>query len=239
MARCLILNMSIAEPRHRLFVEETMRLVGSTLGAQRLAFYEVDREQNLQNFVLERIPPEFHRQYLREMFAFDPLHMQRIGDRDVAVARLADASRYAPSDHIQRYGRFLRRFSAVDTAELVFRNEHGVIAGLNVTWTEGDLPTSAATYVLAEQLHRYIQFSLTSRLATARAIRLDAVRCLGLTPRECEVALLVCEGHANPQVAARLGIELSTVKTHLLRIYEKCAVKSRSGLVARLSAPDS
>lgn len=215
-----------------------MRLVGGILGARRLAFYEVDAQQNLHNFVLENVPLGFHQGYLREMFAFDPLHMQRISGHEVPVAYLADAARYAAPDHVQRYGCFLRSFAVVDTVEFVFRDEHQVLAGLNVAWTDHDAIATAATYRQAVHLQRYIQFGVISRLASARAIQLDAASSFGLTPREREVALLVCEGRSNAAIAACLGIELSTIKTHLLRIYEKCEVDSRSGLVARLSASE-
>jgi DNA-binding CsgD family transcriptional regulator len=217
--------MSLAEPRHRAFIEETMR-------------HQVDQQQNLCDFVLEEVPVQFHEEYLREMYAVDPLHVQRISGRDLTVARLADAARYASPEQVERYGRFLRSFAVVDTMELLFRNDREILAGLNIAWTEGDLPTSAATYAHAEQLQRYVQFTMLSRLAAASEVQREAVCSFRLTPREQEVALLVCEGRGNAAIAACLGIELSTVKTHLVRIYEKCEVDSRSGLVARLNAPD-
>lgn len=52
-----------------------------------------------------------------------------------------------------------------------------------------------------------------------------------LTPRETEVLRRVAAGDANKQIAARLGIGESTVKTHLLRIYEKLGVDSRTRAV--------
>lgn len=213
-----------------------MRLVGGILGARRLAFYQVDPQQNLCDFVLEEVPAQFHQDYEREMFAIDPLHVQRIAGREQAVARLADAARYASSRQVDRYRNFLRRFAVVDTMELLFRRDHEILAGLNIAWTESDAPTRASTHAHAKQLQRYVQFSMLSRLDVARQVQRDAVCSFGLTPREREVALLVCEGRANAAIAACLGIELSTVKTHLLRIYEKCEVDSRNALMARLNA---
>ena len=49
-----------------------------------------------------------------------------------------------------------------------------------------------------------------------------------LTARETEVLGRVAAGDANKQIALRLGIGESTVKTHLLRIYEKLGVDSRT-----------
>ncbi|MDN8548179.1 response regulator transcription factor [Microbacterium sp. NM3R9] len=52
-----------------------------------------------------------------------------------------------------------------------------------------------------------------------------------LTPREVDVLRLVAAGHANKRIAVELGIGESTVKTHLLRIYEKLGVDTRTRAV--------
>ncbi|GAA3023322.1 response regulator [Microbacterium dextranolyticum] len=52
-----------------------------------------------------------------------------------------------------------------------------------------------------------------------------------LTTRETQVLARVAAGDANKQIAARLGIGESTVKTHLLRIYDKLGVDSRTRAV--------
>ncbi|WP_417511070.1 response regulator [Microbacterium sp.] len=50
-----------------------------------------------------------------------------------------------------------------------------------------------------------------------------------LTEREREVLLLVDEGAGNKQIAARLFISESTVKTHVVHLLEKLGVASRAG----------
>lgn len=52
-----------------------------------------------------------------------------------------------------------------------------------------------------------------------------------LTPRELDVLRLVSSGHSNKQIAAVLGIGESTVKTHLLRVFEKLGVADRTRAV--------
>lgn len=55
-----------------------------------------------------------------------------------------------------------------------------------------------------------------------------------LTAREREVALLVAECFTNDQVAGRLCISLSTVKSHVQNIFSKMHVTNRTALVALL-----
>lgn len=52
-----------------------------------------------------------------------------------------------------------------------------------------------------------------------------------LTARETEVLRLVGTGHSNKQVAVALGIGESTVKTHLLKVFEKLGVADRTRAV--------
>ena len=54
-----------------------------------------------------------------------------------------------------------------------------------------------------------------------------------LTPRETEILGLVAEGLSNPAIAARLFIGESTVKTHLLHVFEKLGVSDRTRAVMR------
>lgn len=52
-----------------------------------------------------------------------------------------------------------------------------------------------------------------------------------LTPRELDVLRLVSSGHSNKQIATALGIGESTVKTHLLKVFEKLGVADRTRAV--------
>lgn len=54
-----------------------------------------------------------------------------------------------------------------------------------------------------------------------------------LTPREAEILTLVAAGFSNPAIAERLYIGESTVKTHLLHVFEKLGVSDRTRAVTR------
>ena len=57
-----------------------------------------------------------------------------------------------------------------------------------------------------------------------------------LTERELEVLRLLAAGRSNAEMAAELFVEQSTVKTHLIHVYSKLGVHSRTQAVARARA---
>jgi DNA-binding NarL/FixJ family response regulator len=54
-----------------------------------------------------------------------------------------------------------------------------------------------------------------------------------MTPREMQVAILVCRGFDNDEIAAALKMKYGTVKTHLRNIYRRVRVKSKITLLLR------
>ena len=52
-----------------------------------------------------------------------------------------------------------------------------------------------------------------------------------LTPRETEVLRLVAEGLSNRVIGERLHLGEATIKTHLLRTFEKLGVNDRTRAV--------
>lgn len=54
-----------------------------------------------------------------------------------------------------------------------------------------------------------------------------------LSGRESEILALLAEGLSNKEIGVRLSITLSTVRTHLLRVYEKLHVRCRTEAAAK------
>ena len=60
-----------------------------------------------------------------------------------------------------------------------------------------------------------------------------------LSPRELEIAKLVCRGMSNDQIATNLTISNGTVKTHLRNIYRKIRVNSKLNMLLNFISASS
>src|SRR5262245_35989566 len=71
--------------------------------------------------------------------------------------------------------------------------------------------------------------------ATGEQARKRTVETLGeLTPQESQISRLAAEGHTNREIASQLFISPKTVEYHLLKVFRKLGVKSRTQLAHRL-----
>ena len=75
------------------------------------------------------------------------------------------------------------------------------------------------------------QSALSPQVAVRLVERMRRPEPAVLTTRETEVLRLVASGHSNKQAALALGIGESTVKTHLLKVFEKLGVADRTRAV--------
>ena len=56
---------------------------------------------------------------------------------------------------------------------------------------------------------------------------------LELSKRELEILRLLAQGHSNQEIAGKLFVSLSTVKTHIQNIFDKLDVKRRTQAVEK------
>jgi DNA-binding NarL/FixJ family response regulator len=75
-------------------------------------------------------------------------------------------------------------------------------------------------------------------LVFERVERKDAVQHnlerYALSPRECEVVMLVLYGYSNRRIADQLFLTEYTVEDHFKRIFSKLGVRSRTALAAKI-----
>lgn len=201
----------------------------SMLDGSATAFYEIDEGCNLRRFLLSGIPEPFHRQYLAGMSEFDPQHPRRAGR--LAVARLSETMADRQLQEAAVYRSFVDQCGIVDMLDFFFRRDDQIVAGMSVVWgREARIPETALA--IAQKIHQYLQFNLVGRAAVRVAE--DGQR-FGLTSREMDVVRLLCCGRTNREIGECLNIGQATVKTHLIHIFEKLGVETRSAVVALMA----
>jgi two-component system nitrate/nitrite response regulator NarL len=117
--------------------------------------------------------------------------------------------------------------------------EAGVAAFVASEGTLDDVAAAAAAAVRGESacppriaaalLRRVAVVGASERLAGAGEFSV-------LTPREHQVLVLIDEGLSNKEIAARLCIELSTVKNHVHNLLDKLGARGRAEAAARMRA---
>jgi len=105
-----------------------------------------------------------------------------------------------------------------------------------------DLPLIESLQDLAEREQRTTEAVASDLLLLALQQRHAAeanLQCWGLlSPREQQVAALVCLNYSNAQIAARLSISQSTVKTHVSNVLRKFGLQRRTDLRLALAEWD-
>src|SRR5215470_17223337 len=128
--------------------------------------------------------------------------MRLLAAATAARARVGYALR-APATHRQRIGALLSSLSTGD---------------VHTAWAEGERLSLEEALAYASRGH-----GRRRRPATGWA---------SLTPAELDVARLVARHLSNPEISQRLFISRATVKTHLVHIFAKLGIRSRSELAA-------
>jgi len=144
------------------------------------------------------------------------------GDHDAAEAGFGQALALhqetdLPLEHAETllaYGEFLRRRGEPTRARRVLAQAIEVAQAAQAGW-------------LAGLAHAEL------RVAGGRRRRSGGRE---LTAQEDRVAALAATGASTPQIARQLSVSVSTVETHLERIYAKLDIHSRHELIARIAA---
>lgn len=135
------------------------------------------------------------------------------------------------------------------TAEITGRPDAPKVLILTTYDSDGDIlaavEAGASGYLLKdappEELTAAVRTAAAGQSALAPAIAhrlMDRLRSPGtaLSLRETEVLQLVADGLSNAEISKRLFLSQATVKTHLVHVYDKLGVDSRTAAVAAATA---
>ena len=119
--------------------------------------------------------------------------------------------------------------SAFDDAALVYKSVAAGAAGYLTK--EADRDEIVTAVLNCAKGIGYMPTGLASGLANEVRQRARGDAAL-LSPRELETVRLIADGLSVPQIAARLHLAPTTVRTHVQNLYEKLGVSDRGAAVA-------
>ncbi|WP_426139503.1 helix-turn-helix transcriptional regulator [Pseudomonas sp. DWP3-1-2] len=195
--------------------------------ASQAAFYCVDRQLQAHDFRLHCMSGEMHRDYLDNYRQFDPLQPRNCHSSGLAVVPLGFAMAQQPAHDSRRYRDFLRRYGVVDVVEVVAHRAGQPQAAISLLRTadQGTFTTDQLAQLNA--LQSLLQMAVANMQPCDDSLN-------GLTPKERQIALLLRQGASNKQLARELDVGLPTIKTHLINLFRKTGVTSRTELVGTL-----
>jgi DNA-binding CsgD family transcriptional regulator len=124
----------------------------------------------------------------------------------------------------------------------------GLSFGAGATWASWQGAVQALAHSLILFAYEILLVAWTMRWADTWAAETKtiagesdtlerAVSRYGLSKREREVAVLLCHGRTNQEIADELFVALQTIKDHNYRIFQKVGVRNRTELARRLMLP--
>ena len=215
------------------FGAHTASFTSQALGAEWSCFYFLDAECQPFGFQVHRTPWALRESYVtHDMARSDPLHPASLVTQNLRFVSMFDPRLRCAVESRRNFWSFLSAFGTRDAAEMIFRVGGRAVAGMSLLWV--DQAGSRADRQLGESVQSYIEFNLAAHYGPLLSdIFPEAGAGLALSDRELEIVRLVCHGSTNAQIAQRLTIGVSTVKTHLLHVFEKLGVRTRAALVSR------
>jgi DNA-binding CsgD family transcriptional regulator len=216
------------------------------VGAPLALFYPVDRR--LGKFacgpIVTRAPSGDHprvvwsiSRYRQQYGALDPFAPRRFAHSALSVVDatdLAGEEEFARSPYACGY---LAGLGMATQTTLYLRASGRIVAGVDLLRARTHPRLSAEQLTLLRTTHAFVEqaFACAFGLSTASP-NAEEPAVGALTHREIEVARLVAGGASNAEVARALSISEGTVKTHLVRVFAKLGVRSRTQLAVLLSS---
>jgi DNA-binding CsgD family transcriptional regulator len=196
-------------------------------------FYWIGADQEPSGFELFGMAEAMHRTYLQRYCRLDPLHPSRFAAQQGSVLTLDSELPATVRGGSIYWQRFLNAYQVVDVMEVLLRDGERPAAAFSLLRMAPAEPFTADDLGRARAVQPLLEAALLPALRDERPLRAaaDGPR---LTHREQQIARLVRDGLSNKEIARALDLSQPTVKTHLLRMFRKLEVSSRTELIGVL-----
>lgn len=211
-------------------------------------FYWVGADNEPSGFELFGMTEMMHRTYLQRYCTLDPMHPSRFSTQTGNVLTLAGELPETVRGASVYWQRFLNPHQVVDVMEVLLRDSAPGAQGTRPAAAFSLLRMAPAEAFSADDQHHaravqpLLEAALVPALREQRAMRTHARHGTevendirpNLTHREQQIARLVRNGLSNKEIARDLALAQPTVKTHLLRMFRKLGVSSRTEMIGAL-----
>jgi DNA-binding CsgD family transcriptional regulator len=219
------------------FANHTLSFLSQLVGIDTMAFYTVDPGTDSAEFELFNVPSRFFKDYNSYGKDIDPFATPRAAHYPGAMALVSN--HLGQTERDKEFAAFLTAHGFVDTLEVFFKPEGTLVAGISILITDhwNDPIKRTELFQRCKIAQPYLEFSVGTLQGRPAAVRVsDWLNYdIGLSNREIEVTRLVAEGKCNKRIASDLSITVATVKTHLVRVFDKAGVNSRAELIAKIN----
>lgn len=198
-------------------------------------FYLVGRDFRQSQFLTYNVDLSFHHRYVKDLHQLDPLHPRHFLAPEERIVTLSDALPSCARTQSEYFRSFIAPQSIHDVIEIFLRHEGRIVAGVSLLKYGLGAPLTGEDIRLLRTVHPLIEDYLGAVISSSDGgEREPAGERYALTDRERVMVALVEDGLSNKQIARRLGISVSTVKTHIRSILSKTQTTSRATLLAKL-----
>ncbi|WP_431223845.1 response regulator transcription factor [Serratia sp. L9] len=204
--------------RDDAFISSCLNTIAHLIPVSAGVFYLVDQELQPDHYILHNITDSTHRQYMDHFQPLDPLKPANFRQQDITMVGMTPSA-IASNSHY--YHDFMLPNRMRDMTEIFIRQRKRIIAGVSLI---RDTPFTELERSRLRAVMPLIELATRDLLPDAQAQL--------LTAKEQEIVNMVREGACNKRIALKLGISLSTVKTHMRNIFAKTAVVNRTELVS-------
>ena len=208
----------------------------SMFKAKYAIFYWYGPKQEMTSLQEVGLPKGLMEFYYDNIISRDPLAASLLWHDRKKVAMLRDerGAFLTPPDPI--YVDYLDSFAVGDELDLVFWSHDTPVAAMAIV-RDNDSKSFAADghnwATVRTHFNSIVKMHWRSRTHWVSAMLRENFR---INPRELEVIELVVLGRSNQDIADLLGIKVATAKTHLVNIFDKLGVDSRSAITAKVSS---
>ncbi len=217
------------------FQQESLAAINRFFPVSCSIFALVDPSIRSKGVVLRNLKSEIDRAYQTRYYRYDPTHQEGFKDSQETVVCLDSLLTEEEIFSSVYYREFMRPNQMRYVADMFLRREGEIIAFISLIRDPTMSNYSAAELTLLRNLQPLLEFTLNSIYQPQRADERSILASrFQLTARELDVIEHIIAGSPNKIIADNMYVSLSTVKTHLLHIFDKTAVTSRTQLLAKI-----